>query len=374
MARKPIQHLFGVAALCAGVLAALPAQAGYSSMWVFGDSLSDTGNVLALTAAFTPNPFPVYPGAQGRFSNGPIWIDVLAGGLGLPAGAQSANLLLTNPTTVTPLGAQGGHNFAYGGARTGLGGSAGATTGLLGQLAAWNGGGFTTSLSRAADPNALYVVVAGGNDLRDARTASPGASAADAAARTTAAGAAAQGVVNSLGLLAQAGARHFLISSMPDLGRTPEAVTLGSVAASTDVTVKFNAALAAGSAGFDGLFFGLTGVDLDIRYMDLYGLGLDVFNDAVNNAGGVYGITNVTTPCLTPGAFSGQYYAPDAVATNCARSSSSDDLHPTAAFHALIGRVALSAVPEAPTVPLVALALAALVATRRRPTGVAASV
>lgn len=371
---KPFQHLFGVAALCAGALAALPAQAGYSSMWVFGDSLSDTGNVLALTTAFTPNPFPVYPGAQGRFSEGPVWIDVLAGGLGLPAGAQAANLLLTNPTTVTPLGAQGGHNFAWGGARTGLGGSAGATTGLLGQLAAWNGGGFTTSLSRPADPNALYVVVAGGNDLRDARTANPGAGAGDATARTAAAGAAAQGVVNSLGLLAQAGARHFLIAGMPDLGTTPEAMTLGNVAASTDVTVKFNAALLAGSAAFDGFFLGLTGVDLNIRHLDLFGLGQDIFDDAIKNAGGLYGITNVTTPCLTKGAFSGQYYAPDAVATNCGGSAYSDDLHPTAALHAQIGRLAVAAVPEAPTVPLVALALAALVAARRRPVSAVASV
>ena len=364
---RAFQRVMGAAALCVGALAALPAQAGYSSLWVFGDSLSDTGNVLALTTAFTPNPFPVYPGAEGRFSNGPVWVDVLAAGLGLPAGAKSANLLLTDPTTVTPLGPPGGQNFAYGGARTGLGGSAGATTGLLGQLAAWNGGGFAASLSRAADPNALYVVVAGGNDLRDARSANPGANPVDDAARTAAAGAAAQGVVNSVGLLAQAGARHFLISSMPDLGGSPEAVNMNVVAASTDVTVKFNAALAATSAGFDNMFFGLTGVDLDIRYMDLFGLGMDIMDDAINNGGAAYGITNITTPCLTRGVFSNQYYAPDAVAANCGSSAYSDDLHPSAALHAQIGRLALATVPEAPTAPLVALALAALVAVRRRP-------
>ena len=366
---KTFQNLCAVAAVCAGALAALPAQAGFTGMWVFGDSLSDTGNVLALTTAFTPNPFPVYPGAEGRFSNGPVWVEHLAAGLGLPAGARPSNLLLTGPTTVTPLGPVGGQNFAWGGARTGLGGSAGATTGLLGQLAAWNGGGFASALSRVADPNALYVVVAGGNDLRDARSSNPGASSADAAARTAAAAAAAQGVVNSLGLLAQAGARHFLISSMPDLGTTPEAVNLGVVAASRDVTLKFNAALAAGATGFDFAFQGLTGVDLDIRYMDLFALGQDVINDALNNGGGLFGITNLTTPCLTPGPFSMQYYAPDAVATNCARSASSDDLHPSAALHAHIGRLALNTVPEAPTLPLVALALATMatmVSMRRR--------
>ena len=102
----------GAATVVLSALVALPAQAGFTSMWVFGDSLSDTGNVLALTTAFTPNPFPVYPGALGRFSNGPVWIDYLAAGLGLPAGAQASNLLLTDAVTVTPLGALGGQNFA----------------------------------------------------------------------------------------------------------------------------------------------------------------------------------------------------------------------------------------------------------------------
>jgi outer membrane lipase/esterase len=363
---QPIKSWLGAATLLAGALGALPAQAGpYSSMVVFGDSLSDTGNVLAVTTTFTPNPFPVYPGAVGRFSNGPVWVETLATGLSLPAGARPSNLLLTSPTAVTALGPLGGQNFAFGGARTGLGGSAGATTGLLGQLAAWNGGGFTTSLSRAADPNALYVVAAGGNDLRDARSANPGATVVDGTSRTTAAGNAAQGVVNTLALLAQAGARHFLISTMADLGRTPEAVTLNQVAASTDVTLKFNSALLSRSAGFDSQFFALTGIDLDIRTVDLFKLANDVFDDAVNNAGGVYGITNVTTPCLAKGAVSGQYFAPDAVATNCGGSASSDDLHPSASIHALLGTAALRAVPEVPTLPLVAVAMGALALMRR---------
>ena len=362
-----IKHWLGAATL---LLGAASAQAGpYSNMVVFGDSLSDTGNVLALTTAFTPNPFPVYTGAEGRFSNGPVWVETLAAGLGLPAGAQASNLLYAGAPGVVGLGPQGGQNFAYGGARTGVGGSAGATTGLLGQLIAWNGSVFASSLSRAADANALYVVVAGGNDLRDARTANPGSTLADETARATAAAAAAKGVMDAVGLLAQAGARHFLISTMADLGHTPEAVAQelivpGTVSASTDVTLKFNSALGAAAAGLDGFFLGNFGVDLDIRTLDLYKLANDVYDDALNNAGGLYGITNVTTPCLTPGLFSKQYFAPDATASGCAVSGNSDDLHPSAALHVLMGQAALAAVPEAPTVPLVAVALAALVLTR----------
>ncbi len=360
-------------ALAVGALATLPAHAGpFSSMTVFGDSLSDTGNVLALTSAFTPNPFPVFPGALGRFADGPVWVEQLAAALSLPAGAQPANQLLTGPATVTPLGPQGGMNYAYGGARTGFNGSAGPATGLLGQLAAWNGGGFTTALSRTADSNGLYVVVIGGNDLRDARTANPGSTPADDAARTAAAASAVQGLFTSVGLLAQAGARNFLLATMPDLGSTPEAVALNVVGASTDVTLKFNAALLAGAAQFDAQFLGLTGVDLNIRMADFYGLGQDIINDAVNNGGARFGITNISTPCITRGAFSNQFYAPDAVANNCGSAGSSDDLHPTARLHSLFGAVAVNAVPETPTLPLVAVALAGLALVRRHNRGRAA--
>jgi outer membrane lipase/esterase len=211
------------------------------------------------------------------------------------------------------------------------------------------------------------VVVIGGNDLRDARSANPGNTPADAAARTTAAANAVQGLFTSVGLLAQAGARHFLLATMPDLGSTPEAAALNMVGASTDVTLKFNTALQAGAALFDAQFMGVTGIDLDIRMADFYGLGQDIIADATTNGGARFGITNVTTPCITKGVFSGQYYAPDAVASNCDSSGNSDDLHPTAKLHSLFGALALStAVPEAPSLPLVAVALAAAAAATRR--------
>src|SRR5262249_12347175 len=121
-----------------------------------------------------PPPFPNYPAAPGRFSNGPVWTEYLAAGLGHPGASAPSNLIF-NGTAVVPIGPQGGHNYAFGGARTGLGGAAGATTGLFGELIAWNGSVFGQALTRAADPNALYVVVAGPNDIRDFRSGAAGA-------------------------------------------------------------------------------------------------------------------------------------------------------------------------------------------------------
>lgn len=345
------------------------AQAGpYSDLVIFGDSLSDTGNVRSLTQAGGLPAYPSFPGAEGRFSNGPVWVETLAAGLGLASAALPANRLFTG-TGVAPIGAPQGNNYAYGGAHTTLDGSAGPTTGVFGQLAAWNGGAFSTSLSRTADADALYVIVAGGNDLRDARSANPGDDPAAVAARAAAAQAAAGNIINTMALLTQAGARHFLIASMPNLGRTPEALALGLGDESTDVTLAFNAALAGGAALLDAQFQAMLGIDINIQAMDLYGLGEDVYDDALNHGGVRFGITNVGLPCVTPGPFSGQYYMPDAVASGCDVAAYSDPLHPSAVFHRLIGELALATVvqrvPEPATLALLVLALLGLAASRQ---------
>jgi phospholipase/lecithinase/hemolysin len=338
------------------------AHAGYTGLTFFGDSLSDTGNVYALTSVFQPPPFPDFPGAPGRFSNGPVWTESFASALGMAA-ASDPSRLLYNGSAVVPIGAPGGQNYAYGGARTGLGGSAGATTGLFGQLIAWNGAAFTGSLTRAADPNALYVVMAGANDMRDFRSGSPGALDPSQAALN---------IVNAIALLAQSGARHFLVSNLADLGRTPEAALLGRQAESTAATLGFNAALGAGLALLDAQYLLATGIDLDLRSLDLFRLGADIVDDALNNGGATYGITNVLSPCITPGPVSGQYFAPDAVAVGCDTAAFSDPLHPSSAVHALIARAAVDALdiaevaePASRALVVVAL-LAAAAGTRRR--------
>ncbi len=60
----------------AGLLASSAASA-YSDIFVFGDSLSDSGNVFAATGGFPPAPY-----YDGRFSNGPTYAEDLAGMLG----------------------------------------------------------------------------------------------------------------------------------------------------------------------------------------------------------------------------------------------------------------------------------------------------
>ena len=358
---------------------ALPATT-YSDLVIFGDSLSDTGNVLSLTSLYGPAPFPSYPGAAGRFSNGPAWTEYLASGLGFASSASPSNRFYDG-TNVIPIGPLGGKNYAYGGARTGLGGSAGPTTGLAGQLIAWDNA--TTiltanpQLTRAADPNALYVIMAGANDLRDIRSANSALDAASVQARAAEATQIAQNVAGALGLLANAGARHFLLSNLPDLGLTPEATTLNRVAASSDVTISFNSALSSLVGSFEAGFNQLHGVDLDIRTMDFYGLFNEVFDDAANQGGANFGITNVTSACLSPGFLSNQYFFFDATASGCNTAAFSDELHPSARAHELLGALAVQTatapIPEPAEYAMLIAGLLVIGAAVRRRAGAKAA-
>lgn len=151
----------------------------FSELYVFGDSLSDTGNLFELTGGSTP-PSPPY--FQGRFSNGPVWVEYLADDLELPC----------NPST----------NFAFGGA-TASGGT--PVPDLLEQVALFQGalgGG-------SADPNALYIVWAGANDYNRGGVSNP----------TVPVG----GIADAIATLAGLGAQQFLVGNLPDLGALPEA-------------------------------------------------------------------------------------------------------------------------------------------------------
>lgn len=319
------RRLIGLLSLSALAAVSLPAHAGpYSGLYIFGDSLSDTGNLfLATGGAQPPAGQPYY---QGRFSNGLVWVDHLAAGLGLAADAAPS--------------LAGGNNYAFAGARTGASGN---PPGVLAQVA-----GLYAPTHPTADAGALYVVVGGGNDMRDAR----GAAGTDLT-RQAAAEAAVANLMNSVGLLAGMGARHVLISNLPDLGATPEAALLGLTAQSHDVSVRFNSLVSGLEQLLEGMFAGL-----DVDVLDMAGLSASIVTDAQQNGGAQFGITNVSSPCAGFTFSTG---------TSCDVSLFSDALHPSARAHQVLGQAALALVIPEPGMPaLVAVALVGLALTRRR--------
>jgi outer membrane lipase/esterase len=210
--------------------------AAFSDLHFFGDSLSDTGNILALTSIVSPLTLgfipvqPVAPFFPGRFSNGPIWVEQVSQRLGNPAAAAHGGMYLGI------LGALPGpgNNYAIGGARTLASGSLGAFNGLVPTGVAIQTLYHLAIRGGTADPHGLYFLSGGGNDLRDASKLT------DAAQRQAAAEAAADFLAQSLVGLYLTGARKFVLSNAPNVGNTPEAALQNSRAIGREVTTFFN--------------------------------------------------------------------------------------------------------------------------------------
>ncbi len=277
--------------------------ASFSTIYAFGDSLSDAGNDYALTLGVLPTGF-IY--SHGRFSNGAVWVQDLAKSLGL--GNLTASL-------------NGGRDYAYGGAEAGTEPLHTANPiDLPSQLAQF--------LLNVPQPqaNALYTITIGANDLLDAIPAyagNPGQATADVQA-------AVNNELNFVGALAQDGARNFLIMNVPDLGKTPAEANDAAVA--TQLSALYDSELLSGLTSLG------VADHLSIHLLDAYTL----IDKGVANPK-AFGFKNVTTPVWT-----GNYENPLSGHLNAFGAAQNtylffDHLHPTAAGHAILAVAGLQA-------------------------------
>lgn len=331
MSIRSITRALAGLGLCA---AALTAAAGpYSSLVVFGDSLSDSGNNALLLSNFGTIPLPPVsiandatysriPSAAGTYSNGMVWTQYLAQSLGLGLSPSVA----------------GGTNFAFGGAQTGIDGSdvpviPGFPFSMRTQLNSYLG-----ATGNTADPNALYVVAGGGNNIRAALEAiAAGADpAATAQATITAYASDMAGMVSSL---QQAGAQHVLVLNTPNFGLTPLASALGVSALATNLSFAMDAQLA-GALATSG-----------VKTFDMFS-----FMTGVVSAGAGSGFSNWTNAC--------------AAAVNACDVNTSlfwDGIHPTTLAHQQLAAAVLAvAVPEPEIAALFAVGLMVVTASSRR--------
>ncbi|PZP31034.1 MAG: hypothetical protein DI603_13700 [Roseateles depolymerans] len=320
--------------LCAGLVLSLTATlagaSGYSALYVFGDSLSDGGN-NALLIGTDPTQvisgdtyYARVPYASGTYTNGQVWTQYLAQSLGLP---------------LTPSLAGGG-NYAFGGAETGLDGAdvpviPGFPFSMRSQLGMYLG-----ATSGVADPNALYIVSGGGNNIRAALEAVAGG--ADPMSTFTATvGSYAADMAYIVGGLQAAGAQHVLVLNTPNFGLTPLAQALGVTTTASQLSYAMDQALATQLAGTGVLSF------------DLYG-----FLTQTVAAGSASGFSNLTQACGAP-------------SNGCdpATALFYDAIHPTTLGHQLLAEaVYATAVPE-PQQLLLLLAGLALLTLRQRRSG-----
>ena len=282
-----------------GAVASAASAQTYTRLVVFGDSLSDNGNLYAATAGASPTSPPYF---QGRFSNGPVFTELL--------GFNAGRYALGAPVT-------GSVNYAFGGARTD---SSAFPPGMRNQLLAYTGGGGTFGA------NDLVSVLGGANNIFQAF---PGAAASPATAQATmqAVATSAAGDVNFIvNSIAGSGAGTILVTNLPRLGITPQFAASNPLVGPTGSALAdfsgttFNSALLAGL-----MTTAATRPGTNIILMDLYKI-----SDPVAGSPGAFGLTNARDAC-----FNG--------VTVCANPDSYlywDGVHPTAAGHRLVAQLA----------------------------------
>lgn len=293
----------------------------FSGVISFGDSLSDAGNVgLAQNPAggpsqsFTTNPDPVM-------------VELLARHFGF---TQTPSLI-------------GGSNFAWGGACSLT--ATGPTTPpcsapnvprLNAQIGQHLGTG------NVANPNALYTVWMGANDIFGSLPIW-GAAPATAQANAQAGGVTvATATIQQIGRLQAAGARNIVVLNLPNLGATPQ-FSSGPLAAAgplgTLAAVSYNGAL---SQGLSQLGTGI--------------IPINVFAlvDEVRANPGLFGLTNVTGTACNIGVLPGNsslFCSRAALVAPGAENAFlfADGVHPTGAAHRLLAEVTIATI-NAPTI------------------------
>jgi outer membrane lipase/esterase len=248
---------------------------------IFGDSLSDNGNAFRVTNQLPPSP----PYFNGRFSNGPIWVENL-----------SDSFTFTTSTL----------NFAFGGATSGTSNTVNpALPGITTQV-----NGFLQSSPRI-DSNRLYILWGGANDYLGGGVTNPAI------------------VINNLSTnlqaLIAAGGTQFIVVSLPDLGKIPGGSTNPIQSAGlTQLSSAHNQGL---QTTLQTL--AQTNPNLSIIPLDIAALLNEVSANPAR-----FGFTNVTQACLNLSA-----------STLCANPNEYlfwDQLHPSAPAHKIISDFAIS--------------------------------
>ncbi len=278
----------------------------FSTMYVFGDSLSDPGNAFAVTGAVAtgtePIPSAPYDVNGHRFTNGPTWVEVLAHQAFLLRGALPA---LKYPRA---------GNYAFGGARAGTDSPALDLPEQVGLFLSNNDG--------VAPTGALYVIQFGGNDINQALTAGSPAEAQQAVANAVAA------IKQNILVLKSRGARKFLVANAPNLGRVPVVRAAGADVPAEQLSLLFNALLDVAMA------------ELATGDVQIYRINLFDFLDAASEYPQAFGFAGdpnpLTAPCLP-------VFIPSlGVCQDPDQRFYWDGLHPTRAAHRIAGNIAFN--------------------------------
>lgn len=332
MFRRTMVAVVATVSISATPVAAATIADVYSSFWVFGDSLSDNGNLFAASGGFPPDPY-----FEGRFSDGPVW----------------------NERFLADFGPGEAANFAFGAARA-VPNDDGIPD-LPDQIAVFESVRPFLSLG----DRSLASVFFGANDMFAAISSAASAALTDPGSIPGIIGGSVSATVGAISTgvadLAALGIHEFALWNLPDLGSTPRLQDLGDGVAGlgTRVTLAYNAA-------FDAMVADLRAAGLVIHTVDTFGL----FTAATADPD-AFGLTNLTDACFAVDPFDllAPGFEPPAVCGTPGSFLYWDKLHPTRTGHDALAAAFDASVPAIP-LPASALFLLAglggLAAVRRR--------
>ena len=272
-----------------------------SNLVVFGDSLSDMGN--GNNSAIVSVVFSSPPYYEGRFSNGPVWIEHISNSYGL--------------STTFGNGIAQGDNRAFGGSQTGQGYAYLTLPNVGTQI-----NNYLANVQSNFSSSDVIFLWAGGNDFLYG-SANPDLIS--------------QNMASHIRALAMAGANRLVIANLPPLELTPEGASRSaqqqSVMAADVVTYNSNLAQEISNLS--------SSMNLDITLIDAW----SIFHQIVNNAEHV-GISNTQDQACTGGATVPLVPLPICgsganVVSNVDEYLFFDRAHPSATMHKIIGQFAV---------------------------------
>ena len=271
----------------------------FDNLVVYGDSLSDSGNVFLLSQGQGPDPAHYW---QGRWSNGMVWSEDLASLMGLSHGLLLSQIMMAQAQA--PVFGSLFFNNAFGGAETGSGAEL-PVVDFLDQV------NQAVAAQVQIPQNTLVAVWIGANDFLNADLSTQEKVAAVIGNAVT-------NIVTGLTRLTDnMGATNIAVFDLPDLGATPRNNgTPQGAAQGRALSQAFNNALGQAIGGFAAAHPGV----------NIYPISsFNLFDKALAQPG-LYGFTNNTDAALLEGATfnSAQGYI------------FWDTIHPTAQTHRLL--------------------------------------
>lgn len=269
-----------------------------AKLYVFGDSLSDTGNLGRSASLGNDLPAPFF---ENRISNGPVIVEYIAASL--QTDVEASNYLDTE---------EEGTNYAIAGAN-----ALDRDTPIDLDLQIES---YLMKNDDRVNPINIFLFFIGGNDIVEAVSLGEQAGRQELSR-------AAEEVSQAVDAIVRRGGNEIVVLNVPNIGRTPQMLESdpGDAALATALTQHFNAEVQSNLQAFVSNTVRIINIDMYAILEDIVGRAAEL------------GFTNITQGCYLTNDLR---FADFCSAEQFDSFMFFDDIHPTAKTHCLLGEAA----------------------------------